>query len=580
MKKLMLVVLVLSAISGFASNTKVIVFGIVDLTGNEYTNESITNVTYKAWLQRIPGEVIEPSDGLAQCEVMMFPNNESPIRGVCMVDLQHFSSWDAGDILYVLIRDYNTDKKWFYETQAEYTIEDSSSEWVYLGFEDLGLEDSGQPWMLAIPSGTESKTFTYSCVTTTGTDLNFVGIPVRNGWDKASDLDPLGKNIDAVTKWNAVEQGWETVGYHPNTGWITDLSVHTGDALMINAKNDFDFVVQGDSVEVQYDLITTTSGTDMNAIVLPLTKQDINLASELGEDIYECIGISKFNNQSQLFESCMWNLLNFWFGDFTIETGMPLLINATENSVWPSKSNYESSRKGGDDKLAGAVPRVFYYHVTDEYGTDYDFSQAPYDSIEFECCVTTRPAEVIDHNSPGSGFEMLGGVYSVIYFNPSNFPTPWQEGDELSIKVMDKKRYVAIYDEYASAFGDIMLDASSAPVIKGVEAIIPGSGAPMATSMPSGVEESTIPVQTLLYQNYPNPFNPETAISFSLPKEEHVKLSVFNTKGELVRELVNGYVSAENHNVNFNAADLNSGVYYYSLETGNTKLTKKMLLIK
>lgn len=579
MRKLMLLVLVLSAISVFASGSKVVVFGIVDYCAEEYTNETISNVTYKAWLQRIPGEVIEPSDGLAQCEVMMFPNNESPLRGVCMVDLQHFSSWDTGDVLYVLIRDYNADKKWFYEAQAEYTIEDITSDWVYLGFEDLGLEDSGMPWMLSMPSGTDSKTFTYPCITTTGTDLNFVGIPVQNGWTEASDLDPLGTNIDAVSKWNAAEQGWETCGYHPNTGWITDFPVHTGDALMINAKNDFDFVVQGDSVEVQYDLITT-SGTDMNGIVLPLTKQDINLASELGEDIYECIGISKFNNQSQLFESCMWNLLNFWFGDFSVETGMPLLINATENSVWPSNSKYESNRYDGDEKLAGVVPRVFYYHVTDEYGNDYDFTAAPYDSIEFECHVTMRPAEVIDQNSLGCGFAMLGGIYSVIYFNPSNFPTPWQEGDELSIKVMDKKRYVAIYDEYASAFGNIMLDASSTPVIKGVEAIIPGSGTPLAISMPSGVEMSNVPVQIALYQNYPNPFNPETSISISISKEQQVSLSVFNINGQLVKELVNGKLSSGNHSVNFNATDLNSGVYYYTLESGNTKLSKKMLFVK
>ncbi|MFA6652992.1 MAG: hypothetical protein WCS93_01500, partial [Candidatus Delongbacteria bacterium] len=153
MKKLMFVGLILMAISIFASGSKVIVFGIVNYSAEEYTNETISNVTYKAWLQRIPGEVIEPSDGLAQCDVMMFPDPDSPLRGSCMVDLQHFSSWETGDVLYVLIRDYNTDKKWFYEAQAEYTIEDTTSNWVYLGFEDIGLEDSGMPWMLALPSG-------------------------------------------------------------------------------------------------------------------------------------------------------------------------------------------------------------------------------------------------------------------------------------------------------------------------------------------------------------------------------------------------------------------------------------------
>ncbi|MDD3045215.1 MAG: T9SS type A sorting domain-containing protein [Candidatus Delongbacteria bacterium] len=578
MKKLMFVGLILMAISIFASGSKVIVFGIVNYSAEEYTNETISNVTYKAWLQRIPGEVIEPSDGLAQCDVMMFPDPDSPLRGSCMVDLQHFSSWETGDVLYVLIRDYNTDKKWFYEAQAEYTIEDTTSNWVYLGFEDIGLEDSGMPWMLALPSGTESKTFTYPCVTTTGTDLNFVGIPVRNGWDKASDLDPLGTNIDAVSKWNATEQGWETCGYHPALGWITDLPVQTGDALMINAKNDFNFVVSGDSVVVQYNLITT-SGTDMNAIVHPLTKQDITTASGIAENIGNCNLISKFNPETQQFESCA-EAISIWVGDFVTQPGMPLLAGVTSGTVWPSGVKSENTSEAGNEKLAGAVPRVFYYHVTDEYGNDYDFAGTPYDSIEFECYIPLRPAEVIDQNSPGSGFSMLEGIYSVIYFNPANFPTPWQEGDELSIKVMDKSRYVPMYDEYASAFGSVSLDASAAPVIKGIEALIPGSGLALAISMPSGVEENNMPDLTVLHQNYPNPFNPETSISYSLPKEEQVTLSVFNMSGQLVKQLVNEKKSAGNHSVNFNASDLNSGIYYYTLETGNTKLSKKMLLVK
>ena len=577
MKKYVILVLILSAACVFASNTKVIVFGIVNNCAEEYTNESIANVTYKAWLQRTPGEVIEPSDNLAQCGVMMFPDAENPLRGVCMVDLQHFSSWGTGDVLYVLIRDYNTDKKWYYGAQAEYTIEDTSPDWVYLGLEDY-FGDGGAPWIVAYPSSSETKIFTYPCVTTTGTDLNFVGIPVQNGWDKASDLDPAGTNIDAVSKWDPVTQGWETCGYHPNTGWITNLSVQTGDALMINAKNDFDFVVEGDSVEVQYDLIVS-SGTDINAIVHPLTKQDITTASGIAEDIGACNLIAKFNSESQQFESCA-EAISVWVGDFVTQPGKPLMAGVTSDTVWPSQEKYDNGSKSSNPKLAGSVPRALYYRVTDEDGNDYDFSQAPFDSIEFECFIYDRPAEIINQDTPGCGFTMLGGMYSIIYFNPGNFPTPWQSGDPLSVKVIDKARYVAIYDEYAAAFAEMMLDESAAPVIKGVESVIPGSGLPLSLSMPNGVEEKIIPVKTVLHQNYPNPFNPETTISFSLPKEEQVKLSVFNMNGQIVKELVNGNVSAGNHSINFNASDLNSGIYFYTLETGSTKLSKKMLFVK
>ena len=96
-----------------------------------------------------------------------------------------------------------------------------------------------------------------------------------------------------------------------------------------------------------------------------------------------------------------------------------------------------------------------------------------------------------------------------------------------------------------------------------------------------GIDSDGItPVQTSLYQNYPNPFNPSTTISFENATAGNVKLSVFNIKGELVRTLINGNMSAAAHKVNFNAANLNSGVYYYTLETSAGKMTKKMLLVK
>ncbi len=94
-------------------------------------------------------------------------------------------------------------------------------------------------------------------------------------------------------------------------------------------------------------------------------------------------------------------------------------------------------------------------------------------------------------------------------------------------------------------------------------------------------ENATITPSTVeLFQNYPNPFNPSTTISFKIDNAANVKLSVFNANGELVEELVNNKLNAGVHNVDFNAAKLNSGVYYYRLEAEGVNMTKKMLLIK
>jgi hypothetical protein len=83
-----------------------------------------------------------------------------------------------------------------------------------------------------------------------------------------------------------------------------------------------------------------------------------------------------------------------------------------------------------------------------------------------------------------------------------------------------------------------------------------------------------------LYQNYPNPFNPATKISFVLSKASEVKLSVYNISGQLVSEPAKGVKNAGNHAVDFDGSELNSGIYYYTLEAEGMKLTQKMVLTK
>lgn len=93
-------------------------------------------------------------------------------------------------------------------------------------------------------------------------------------------------------------------------------------------------------------------------------------------------------------------------------------------------------------------------------------------------------------------------------------------------------------------------------------------------------EESSIPEVTALHQNYPNPFNPTTEIIFDLNKDSDVNLSVYNSNGQLVKELVKDNLSAGYHNVTFDAAGLNSGLYFYRLNYGDKAITKKMILVK
>ena len=96
-----------------------------------------------------------------------------------------------------------------------------------------------------------------------------------------------------------------------------------------------------------------------------------------------------------------------------------------------------------------------------------------------------------------------------------------------------------------------------------------------------GVEQQPgIPTEFTLEQNYPNPFNPTTTISYSITQPGLVTLKVYNVLGQVVSTLVNQEQNTGTYKVNFNASNLASGVYMYTIQAGNSSLTKKMLLMK
>ena len=83
-----------------------------------------------------------------------------------------------------------------------------------------------------------------------------------------------------------------------------------------------------------------------------------------------------------------------------------------------------------------------------------------------------------------------------------------------------------------------------------------------------------------LNQNYPNPFNPTTKISFALPVSGLVTLKVYDMLGKEVANLVNEQMNSGSYSIDFNAASLSSGIYFYTLKSGSFTETKKMLLVK
>ena len=107
---------------------------------------------------------------------------------------------------------------------------------------------------------------------------------------------------------------------------------------------------------------------------------------------------------------------------------------------------------------------------------------------------------------------------------------------------------------------------------------IPVSG----QGLPTGVADNptTLPAEYSLAQNYPNPFNPSTTIQFDVPASGNVKLVVYNTLGKQVAILVDENMTAGSHEIDWQPADLSSGVYFYQLTANDFSSTKKMILMQ
>ena len=97
--------------------------------------------------------------------------------------------------------------------------------------------------------------------------------------------------------------------------------------------------------------------------------------------------------------------------------------------------------------------------------------------------------------------------------------------------------------------------------------------------------EESIPSEYTLVQNYPNPFNPSTTISFSVPTDGHVTISIFDVSGRLVATLLDDSVDGGYHSVTWDGIDANgfnvsAGLYIYSLQAKGISLSSKMILMK
>ena len=170
---------------------------------------------------------------------------------------------------------------------------------------------------------------------------------------------------------------------------------------------------------------------------------------------------------------------------------------------------------------------------------------------------------------PASGFktDSTGRAHNVTETVPADegYSPLW------SVNVYDNADFDKVHD-WVSAQAANILDTNVAYVNCPVVFV--------STSVAVQEDHSGQPVTYSLKQNYPNPFNPSTQIKFSIAGNEHVSLTIYNSIGQVVAQLVNRVLPAGNYTVRWNADNYASGVYFYTIRTNNFNEAKKMILLK
>jgi ligand-binding sensor domain-containing protein len=144
--------------------------------------------------------------------------------------------------------------------------------------------------------------------------------------------------------------------------------------------------------------------------------------------------------------------------------------------------------------------------------------------------------------------------------------------------------YWTVYNEFNSNLPNndvnaVLIDANNNKWI--------GTGNGLAVFNEGGVvithidnKNSALPEDFSLEQNYPNPFNPITKIKYSIPSQTFVTIKIYDLLGKELESLVNEEKPAGSYELNFNAENLSSGVYFYRLITNKFIETKKLILLK
>jgi hypothetical protein len=143
------------------------------------------------------------------------------------------------------------------------------------------------------------------------------------------------------------------------------------------------------------------------------------------------------------------------------------------------------------------------------------------------------------------------------------------------------EQFVPVYNYIDAVWGDVQFTLDDGET-SFIPVVVPGGVYYQTVGIDDDV---SLPSEISLDQNYPNPFNPGTEISFTIPSESKVSLEVYDILGRRITTLLSGNLDAGHYTARWEGTNecgnsVSTGMYFYTLSVGDTRLSKKMLLLK
>ncbi|MBN1638293.1 MAG: family 10 glycosylhydrolase [Ignavibacteriales bacterium] len=246
------------------------------------------------------------------------------------------------------------------------------------------------------------------------------------------------------------------------------------------------------------------------------------------------------------------------------------IVNEDSSAVTQIGTWVLKSRNGWEGKMLKTTDSNY---AALEYHFDVDFD-CYYDLFEYRVPNTTYTKNaVFTLYSDSSIYNCADTILAIIDQTNTN-KTGWHKIGTVYLKAESNKKVIKVDNSLLESDRELVADAIMLMVNRKKNPDL------NPTSINDFDKKVIQPENLILYQNYPNPFNPVTKIKFALPSDNRVTLKIFDVLGQEVTTLVDEHKKSGTYEIQFDATNLSSGIYFYQLKSGNNLQVKKCILIK